>query len=175
MKPSDSNLLHRGEFLELRRRRHWEYVRRTRSNGGAAFMIALTDEAELVLVEQLRLPVEQPVIELPAGIIGDHHPDESPEDAALRELEEETGFRAARVRRIFDSPTVAGISSEWAYYLRMEGLTRVGDGGGVGEEDIITHCVPLASAPQWLERQRAGGSLVDIRIYAALFWLAQAP
>ncbi len=169
----EDEILHTGDFLELRRRRGWEYVRRPRSSGGAAFMIATTDADELVLVEQFRPPVGAVVIELPAGIMGDEHPDETTEQAACRELEEETGFRAARVKRIFDAPTAAGITSEWAYFLRMDALTRVHQGGGVDGENITTHCVPIMAVPQWLEHRAAAGSKIDPRIYAALFWLHQ--
>lgn len=169
---SDTRLF-TGDFLELRRKRHWEYVRRPRSNGGAAFMIATTEAEELVLVEQFRIPVDRRVIELPAGIMGDEDPDETPEQAAVRELEEETGFRASQVKALFDAPTAAGMSSEWSYFLRLWGLDRVHAGGGVGDEDITTHCVPIATAPAWLKQQSARGLAVDPRIFAALFWLNQ--
>ncbi len=172
-KQNPANTLHRGEFLALQRSAHWEFVSRTRSNGGAAFLIATTAANELVLVEQFRIPVGRAVIELPAGIMGDVFPDESAEAAAARELEEETGFRASQISRISDAPTAAGLTSEWAYYLRMTGLTRVHAGGGIGDEDITTHCVALETLPQWLEAQRTRGLAVDTRIYAALYWLSR--
>ena len=52
-------LLHEGEFLRLLRRRHWEYVERTNARG-VAVMVAVTADAELLLVEQYRLPVARP-------------------------------------------------------------------------------------------------------------------
>lgn len=170
---SHDQALHTGDFLELRRNGHWEYVRRPRSNGGAAFMIATTAADELILVEQYRVPVARTVIELPAGIMGDEHPDETAEQAAIRELEEETGFRAARVERMFEAPTAAGITSEWAYYLRLSQLQRVHAGGGVDGEDITTHCVPRQDVANWLAAQQARGAACDPRIFAALFWLEQ--
>lgn len=165
--------LHQGEFLELRRNAHWEYVRRVNSSGGAAFMIATTTAAELVLVEQHRLPVERAVIELPAGIIGDECADESPSQAALRELEEETGFRAGQIRLLYDGPTAAGLTSEWAWHFRLSELTRVHAGGGVGDENIRTHLLPLQTAPAWLASQQAAGKVICSRVYAALYWLSQ--
>lgn len=173
MHDTASRRLYRGEFLELRRRAHWEYVRRTRSSGGAAFMVAVTADDELVLVEQYRLPVGLSVIELPAGIIGDEHPDESPEQAAARELEEETGFRAGRIEPLHDAPTAAGLTSEWAWFLRMRELVRVHAGGGTADEAITTHCVPLAGVEAWLAAQAGRGAAIDWRIHAALYWLSR--
>jgi hypothetical protein len=63
-------VLARGDFLELRRDGHWEYVRRVRGRG-AAFVLALTEADEIVLVEQYRVPLRARVIEPPAGIVGD--------------------------------------------------------------------------------------------------------
>lgn len=163
--------LHHGEFLELQRRGHWEFVRRRQGNGGAAFMVATTPAAELVLVEQLRLPVERRVIELPAGIVGDEDAGETPLQAAHRELLEETGYRAGRAAALFDAPTTAGLSSEWSWFIRMWELERVHEGGGVGDEDIRTHVVPLAGIDDFLAAQRAQGRAVDLRIAAALYWL----
>ena len=63
-------------------------------------IIAVTDEDKLLLVEQHRPPVNQTVLELPAGLVGDlsDHPMEDLEQAAQRELLEETGYRAKRWR-----------------------------------------------------------------------------
>ncbi|MGJ8668563.1 MAG: NUDIX hydrolase [Oceanococcus sp.] len=170
--PKDATTLHTADFLELRRSQHWEYVRRVNSSGGAAFMVATTQDQELVLVEQLRLPVNRPVIELPAGIIGDHDESEDPATAALRELEEETGFRANNIRPLYDGPTAAGITCEWAWHFRLSDLTRVHSGGGVDDENIITHVVPIREIHAWLATQQAQGKAICSRIYAALYWLA---
>jgi ADP-ribose pyrophosphatase len=171
--PQNASSLHIGEFLELRRSDHWEYVRRIRSTSGAAFMIATTATQELILVEQMRIPAGQRVIELPAGIIGDDLAGEDPALAAVRELEEETGFRARQVALMHDAPTAAGLSSEWAWFFRLTQLERVHQGGGVDGEDITTHIVPLETAAAWLKTQRQAGTAVDARIFAALYWLHQ--
>ena len=53
------------------------------------------------------------------------------------------------------------------FYLARR-LTRVGPGGGVGEENIRVHEVPLETAVQWLEQRRAEGRLVDPKVFGAL-------
>ena len=167
--------LHRGEFLEILRDRHWEYVRRTMANG-AVVIIAVTDTGELVLVEQTRIPLQGKSIELPAGIVGDSeaHAGEAFETAALRELLEETGFRASRAEIVTQGPTAAGFSSEMLTLVRVHGLVREHGGGGVDGEDITVHLVPLPAVHGWLEARRAEGYFIEPRIYAGL-WFAQRP
>ena len=95
---SADRILHEGEFLRLKRRDHWEYVERANARG-AVVIVALTADDELLLVEQPRLPLQANVIELPAGLVGDiaGAEDEDLEIAGMRELEEETGYRAGRI------------------------------------------------------------------------------
>ena len=167
--------LHRGEFLEVLRDRHWEYVRRTQASG-AVVIIAVTPAGELVLVEQTRIPLQGKSIELPAGIVGDSaaFADEPAEAAALRELLEETGFRAARAEVVTKGPTAAGFSSEQLTLVRAYDLVREHAGGGVDGEDITVHLVPLAAVHGWLEARRAEGFHIEPRIYAGL-WFAANP
>ena len=165
--------LHRGKFLELKREGRWEYVSRTNSSG-AVFILAVTDADEIVLVEQHRVPLGGPTIELPAGMVGDE-PDfhgESLLDSALRELEEETGFRAARGELLLSGPVAPGLTSEILHLVRAHALERVHAGGGVDGEDIRVHVVPLCEVHHWLHQQAAAGKLVEPRIYAALYFAA---
>lgn len=164
--------LHRGRFLKLVRDRHWEYVQRVNSSG-AAFIAALTDARELLLVEQYRLPLQARTIELPAGMIGDDagFADETIEASALRELEEETGYRGARAEILLSGPVAAGLTSELLHLVRIHALQRVGDGGGVEGEDITVHRVPLEQVDAWLAARAAEGLQIEPRIYAALYFL----
>lgn len=168
---SEVRSLHKGEFLELKRDRHWEYVSRVQARG-AVVIIALTAERELVLVEQTRIPQQGKTIELPAGIVGDADSpdDESFESAALRELLEETGFRGSEAFVLTQGPTAAGLTSEQLTLIGVTGLVREHAGGGVGDEDISVHLVPLDQAPQWLEQKRAEGLRVEPRVYAGLYF-----
>ena len=167
---SAPELLYQGRFLEVVKDGHWEYVRRVKARG-AVFVLAITDEQELVLVEQHRVPVGARTLELPAGIYGDDESEEheTPEDCARRELEEEAGYRGARARIVFTGPVAPGLTNEMLYLVRVEQLRRVHDGGGVGGEDITVHRVPLARVRAWLDERRRAGLQVEPRIYAALY------
>lgn len=170
---TEVRVLHEGEFLRLLRHAHWEYAQRRRSTG-AGFIVALTDAQELLLVEQYRLPLQRQVIELPAGIIADSAAtaDESAEASALRELEEETGYRGSRTQVLCSGPVAAGMTDEIGHFTRVFDLVRVGDGGGVDGESIRVHHVALQDVERWLGEQAATRELmVDPRIYIALYFL----
>ena len=163
----------KGKFLSLVENDHWEYV--TRSNAHAVVVIvALTGDHEIVLVEQYRRPVDQRVVELPAGLVGDQHgPDEQALDAARRELIEETGYQADSVELVMESPSSAGMTDEIVSFIRARGLNRIGNGGGDESEDIVTHVVPLDQVDRWLVQKRADGLYIDPKIFTALYWLSQ--
>lgn len=169
--PAEEILLE-GRFLQAVRRGQWEYVRR-KNTSGVVIVVALTPEDELILVEQFRPPVGARVIELPAGLAGDiaGHEHEALARAAARELEEETGYRPARLEEIASGPVSAGLTSEVVTFFRAHELTRVSDGGGDHHEDIEVHHVARADVPRWLAERRAAGVMVDPKVYAALYFL----
>lgn len=159
-----------GRFLGLRELDGWEYAFRTNASG-VVVLVPVTDAGELVLVEQYRTPVQSRVMELPAGLVGDHGDfDEDFKIAAQRELFEETGFTATSLDELLTSPSTPGMSDEIITIYYASGLERVGPGGGDGNEDITVHIVPLENAPQWLEAKSAEGIMIDPKIYAGLFW-----
>ncbi|PTU31726.1 NUDIX hydrolase [Stenotrophobium rhamnosiphilum] len=163
--------LYQGKFVKLSKSGTWEYAERVNSTG-AGFILAVTPDKELVLVEQYRVPMQARTIELPAGIIGDEGNDgEAVEASAIRELEEETGFRAARAEILFSGPVAPGLASEMLYLVRTYDLVRVGAGGGVDNENITVHIVPLTQIDDWLAAKGREGLLIEPRIYAALYFL----
>jgi len=172
MAGDDVELLAAGRFLSLVRRHGWEFVERP-GIGGIVVLVAVTPGGQLLLVEQHREAVRGTVIELPAGLAGDEaaHAGESLEQAASRELREETGWEAASWERLSAGPPTSGLSSEVVTLMRARGLVRHDAGGGAGEERITVHAIPLADVPAWLRGREAGGSLVDPKVWAGL-WFA---
>jgi ADP-ribose pyrophosphatase len=164
--PPEVLVLHEGKHLRFVRRNGWEFVER-KNVTGIAILVAITEEARVLFVEQRREPVNADVLELPAGLAGDEG-DEDAIDAANRELEEETGYRAKEIEILTEGPPSPGLSDEIVTFYLARRLTRVGKGGGVGAEDIRVHEVPLEKAVQWLEERRAEGRLVDPKVFGAL-------
>ena len=155
-----------GRFLAARRRGKWEYVSRTR--GVHAAVILAVDDGDVILVEQYRVPLGRNCLELPAGLVGDELEGEEAAIAAIRELEEETGYRAERMTDLglyYSSP---GMVSEGFTLLRAEGLERAGAGGGVAGEDIEVHRVPLGEVPAFVAEKRAEGCAIDVKMLLLL-------
>lgn len=156
-----------GKFITAKVKGKWEYVSRSRGIK-AAVILAIDAENHVILVEQFRVPLGRPCIELPAGLIGDHGEDEDATDAAARELEEETGYRAARMESLGEFYSSPGMVSESFTLLRAHDLTKVGPGGGVDGEDITVHRVPITGIGQFITESRARGLGIDVRLLMLL-------
>jgi ADP-ribose pyrophosphatase len=155
-----------GKYICVKTEGSWEYVSRVRGIGAA--VILAIDEGHVVLVEQYRVPIHTMCLELPAGLIGDGQEGEAVEAAAIRELEEETGYRAEHMvdlGRFFSS---SGMSSEGFTLLRAEGLSKVGEGGGVEGEEIVVHRVALEALPGFVEAKRREGAAMDVKLLLLL-------
>ncbi len=161
------------KYLRLLRRGRWEYVERTNVTG-IVVIVAVNAAGELVLVEQYRPPLACRVIELPAGLAGDvaGAEDEALEEAARRELLEETGYLAGSLTRQFHGPPSAGITNEEVTFFLARDVQRVGSGGGDSSEDITVHCVPVDQVVGWLDDQARQGKAIDVKVYAGL-WCVQ--
>ncbi len=158
--------LGRGNWLELVRDGRWEFVRRVNVSGVVA-MIPITDDGELVLVEQFRPALGRSCLEIPAGLVGDVAADEDPLAAAKRELEEETGFTGGRWTYLFEGAASGGLTTETIRFYLVRGLKRVGPGGGDASENIIVHVAPLATLHDWLQSKARDGFAVDAKVYIA--------
>lgn len=156
-----------GQYLEVRREGRWEYAARV-GDMAAVVMVAIDGDDQVLLVEQQRLPIGRRSLELPAGLIGDVTAGERLEDAAMRELEEETGYAAARIERLGDFYSSPGMTSEMFTVVRATGLTRVGDGGGDEAEDITVYRVPLAEVATFVAEKRTAGVGIDAKILLLL-------
>lgn len=157
------NTIFIGKHVFVLERDGWEYVERKRAKEAAA-VIAITEEDELILVEQYRRPVDARVIDWPAGLVEDG---DTAEVTAIKELQEETGFICDRVNFLARCATSPGITSEVVTLFRAQGVRRKGS----AEEGITVHFVPRAAARQWLEQQ---SGLVDLKVWAGLYFVTQS-
>lgn len=155
-----------GRYIAVKRRGNWEYVSRAR--GIQAAVILAIDDGHVLLVEQYRVPLGRRCLELPAGLVGDEAHGETVEASAARELEEETGYRAAAIESLGVFHSSPGMVSEGFTLVRATGLARMGEGGGVDGEDIAVHRVALNGVAAFVADRRAAGVAIDVKLLLLL-------
>ena len=175
MRTTPPQILASGRFLSLVKRGTWEYATRATSPDVVA-IVPITDDGRILLVEQFRPPIGAKVIEIPAGLVGDHehHVGETAETAARRELLEETGHQAASWSLLAAGPTSPGICDEVMSLFLATDLRRVGPAHGDGNEQIELHEVHLRDLHPWLAGRAGGGTVIDIKIFSGLYLAARA-
>ena len=94
-----------------------EYIR----HSGGAGVLALDDEGYVYLVSQFRYPYREEVLEIPAG---KREQGEDPLDCAVRELEEEVGFKADKVELLALVYPTPAYTDERLYVYLATGLTK---------------------------------------------------
>lgn len=77
--------------------------------GEAVVILPVTKDNKVIMVQEPRTPIDQVILALPAGMI---EPGEDPKDAAIRELEEETGYLASNVEFMREYYPSVGYSNE---------------------------------------------------------------
>ena len=118
--------------------------------------MAVTNEQKLLLVEQFRVPVDGPVIELPAGLSGDtDDPNESLQIAAERELLEETGYSAESWTELATVTSSAGMTNEQVTIFRAAELQKVSAlvAASILRRSRFTKCLWLNSKAGCIIRQ----------------------
>ncbi|AIY87147.1 MULTISPECIES: NUDIX hydrolase [unclassified Thermotoga] len=97
-----------------------ESTREVVDHPGAVVIVPVLG-GKILFVEQYRYPIEQVLLELPAGKID---PGESPEECAKRELEEETGYRAKKLSYLGKIFTTPGFTTEVIHIFAAEDLEK---------------------------------------------------
>jgi ADP-ribose pyrophosphatase len=92
-------------------------IREVAVHPGGAVVVPITDNRKIVMVTQHRYPVEKILLELPAGKLGKN---ENPLYCAVRELEEETGYKSENIKELGSIYTTPGYSDEklWIYLAK---------------------------------------------------------
>jgi len=104
-------------------------------------VIALTDEKEIVLVEQYRHGVDESTLEIPGGMVD---AGETPIEAAGRELLEETGYESDAWEALGKASSNPAILTNFTHLFLASGCRKTGPQQTDGHEDINVHTMPLS-------------------------------
>ena len=167
-------VLHEGKYIRMLGQDGWEFVQRKNCTG-MVMMIGMTQDERVVLIEQYRVPVGRRAIEFPAGLVNDlgHIKNETLEQAALREYEEETGYRAEKMVPLFKAPANSALSSDLFTLFKAVGLKKCSAGGGDDSENITVHEIPFEKVRGWLGEMQKKEFLVDAKVYTGLYFLRE--
>jgi len=121
-----SNIVFNGKLLEVRcddvylpngqiSSREWI------DHPGAVCCIPILPDGKIAMIQQYRYAVKQVMIELPAGKLDEG---ETPEDCALRELEEEIGYRAKKLTFLANIHPAIGFANENMWLYLAENLEK---------------------------------------------------
>jgi 8-oxo-dGTP pyrophosphatase MutT (NUDIX family) len=120
-------------------------------------VIPVTDEGEVVLIEQYRHGVEEISLEIPGGMMDEG---ESPRDTADRELFEETGYAARELVSLGSTRPNPAIQNNWVHTFLALGAERRGEPANDGTEQTIVRLFPLAEINSLVAQGRINHSLV---------------
>ncbi len=130
---------------------------------GAVAVIPFLNKDNIVLVSQYRYPVGKLTLEIPAGKLDKN---EKPEACVRRELEEETGFRPKKIKKLISYWPTPAFSNEVLHVYAAFGLIPAKK--SPDEDEFIEHCVmPFKEA---LKKVKNGQIMDSKTIIALLYW-----
>ncbi len=171
-----SDVVHQGHYLQFRvdtieRADGTTGKRDIVGHPGAIAVLALDEDGRVLLVRQWRTATGQALLEIPAGTLDVHDGvTEDPDEAARRELEEETGHRAASWRKLASFWTAPGFATELMHLYLATGIA------GASADDRLTpdederlelRAVPVDEAVGLA----LDGSIRDAKSILGLLWL----
>jgi ADP-ribose pyrophosphatase len=178
MQPSRDAINYEGKYLKFISRYYnikdkeipWEFVKRKNIyNSGAVVIVGLTKEYELVLEKNWRMPIESYVIQFPAGLTD--REDENEEEAAKRELLEETGYMAEKLIHIITTPECSVLTPTLVRHFFAPDVKYVGNERKDDLEKIEVLKVPVGDLSNLL-LHLPDDTLLETRV-PGIIWLLE--
>ncbi|MFC2017829.1 NUDIX hydrolase [Chloroflexota bacterium] len=177
MRVTGRKILFEGNYLRLVRKDieagsrgkwTWETVERVNVFGrGAVVIAAVTAEKELILERNWRAPLESYILQFPAGVMDIEG--ESEEDAARRELIEETGYRTKELIPIISVPLTPDFTATRATHFFAPDVELAGEGFTDVPEVIEVLKVPVSQLEDFFLNVPADTE-IDLRV-PGLIWI----
>lgn len=164
-----SNVLYEGKVFDLKVD-EIEYetgnrgIREVALHPGGAVAVPLTEEGKIVIVEQFRYPFQKKLLELPAGKLDKG---EDPMECAVRELEEETGYKPGGVKKLGEIYTAPGYCTEVLHLYLMQELKEGNHNREEGESGMVVHELTLDE----IEKKIKEGAIVDSKSICGMYFL----
>lgn len=157
--------IYNGKILNLQKRivklQSGKIVQREIINHpGSVAIIPIIDDKTIILIEQYRSTLEKIILEIPAGTIEFN---EKPEDCARRELLEETGYKAKKLKKLFSGYTTPGYSNEIMHIFLATDLTYIKE-SPEEDENIRTRIIKLDKINQMIKN----GEIMDIKTICSI-------
>ena len=164
----EKKYIYKGDFLRIERVKvklpdDNEAFRDIVRHPGAVAILAFIDEETVLLVKQFRTAVGESLYEIPAGKL---EKGENPKEAALRELEEETGYKAGIIEELGYIYTGAGFTDQKIYIYKASDLSK-GKKGGDNDEFIEVFPFKI----QDIKNMIKSGTIVDTKTISSIMYL----
>lgn len=148
--------------IELEKR---TYVREVVHHPGGVVVLGVLSDGTIPFVRQLRYPLNEVLLELPAGKIDQG---ELPATSAAREFREETGFEALDLRLVSRFFATPGFCTEMLHLYFSERL-RPSRPQREPDEELVVEFYTLEQALAMADR----GAIMDAKTLLALYWLSR--
>ena len=141
-------------------------IREIAVHTGGAVVVPLKDDGKIVMITQFRYPFNKFMLEFPAGKLDKG---EDPLNCAIRELEEETGYKSKNVFKLGEICTTPGFCSEVLHLYFAEGLTSGNHNREEGEDGMEVFEFTMEE----IEEKIRNGEINDAKTICA-FYIAKS-
>jgi ADP-ribose pyrophosphatase len=139
-------------------------IREVAIHPGGAVVVPIKDDGKIILVKQFRYPLQKTLIELPAGKLDKG---EDPLICATRELEEETGYKANKIKKLGEIYTSPGYSTEILYIYSATELIP----GNLNREEGERGMEILELTLTEIEKMIMSGEITDAKTIVGIYYL----
>jgi ADP-ribose pyrophosphatase len=131
---------------------------------GAVAIVPLLDDSKIVLIRQFRYAAGKELLEIPAGTL---ERGEKPDACAVRELKEETGYKANSMRRLLSCYMAPGYSNEVIHLYVATGLKK-GEKETEEDEEIAVEAVGFDEALRMIEENKIEDAKTIVGVLSCL-------
>jgi ADP-ribose pyrophosphatase len=138
-------------------------IREVAVHPGGAAVVAVKDDGKIILVKQYRHPIQQAILELPAGKLDKG---EDPQVCAIRELEEETGYKPGKIEKLGVISTSPGFCTEILHIYLAQDLIP----GNHNREEGELGMELLEFTMDEIEQKIMSGEIIDAKTICGIFY-----